>query len=213
MDGAVLIIHDEQGLRAAARQALLQAGRQVAEAAEVAAALVLAECIRPVVIVLPWLGRRPAREALAQLRDATATRRSRLIVWAEQGDMPSAVHGARVRRRRLPRVAARAVGARRARQRVPATCRSRWFGPISFPRVRSCSTKPCTGCSCRGTKWRSRRPSSACWRSCSRTRAASSAATSCCAARGRRTSRPAAGLSTCTCAACVSSSSRSAATT
>lgn len=91
MDGAVLIIHDEQGLRAAARQALLQAGRQVAEAAEVAAALVLAECIRPVVIVLPWLGRRPAREALAQLRDAAATRRSRLIVWAEQGDMPSAV--------------------------------------------------------------------------------------------------------------------------
>jgi len=38
MDGAVLVIHDEQTLRAAARQALMQAGRQVAEAAEVAAA-------------------------------------------------------------------------------------------------------------------------------------------------------------------------------
>jgi two-component system phosphate regulon response regulator PhoB len=91
MDGAVLIIHDEQALRAAARQALVQAGRQVAEAAELPAALVLAERIRPAVIVLPWLGRRPAREALAQLRATDATRRSRLIIWAEQGDMPSAV--------------------------------------------------------------------------------------------------------------------------
>ena len=32
MDGAVLLIHDEQALRAAARQALMQAGREVAEA-------------------------------------------------------------------------------------------------------------------------------------------------------------------------------------
>jgi two-component system phosphate regulon response regulator PhoB len=91
MDGAVLIIHDEPALRAAARQALVQAGRQVAEAAEVAAALTVAARVRPAVIVLPWLGRRPIREALAQLREADATRRSRLIVWAEHGDMPSAV--------------------------------------------------------------------------------------------------------------------------
>ncbi len=34
MDGAVLVIHDEQALRAAARQALTQSGRQVVEAAE-----------------------------------------------------------------------------------------------------------------------------------------------------------------------------------
>ena len=91
MDGAVLVIHDEQALRAAARQALMQAGRQVAEAAEVTAALTVAARVRPAVIVLPWLGRRPIREALAQLRGADATRRSRLIVWAEHGDMPSAV--------------------------------------------------------------------------------------------------------------------------
>jgi len=91
MDGAVLVVHDEQALRAAARQALLQVGRQVAEAAEIAAALQIAERVRPAVIVLPWLGRRPAREALAQLRDTDATRRSRLIVWAEHSDMPNAV--------------------------------------------------------------------------------------------------------------------------
>jgi two-component system, OmpR family, phosphate regulon response regulator PhoB len=91
MDGAVLVIHDEQALRAAARQALTQAGCQVAEAAEVAAALTVAARVRPAVIVLPWLGRRPVRDALAQLRDSDATRRSRLIVWAEHGDMPSAV--------------------------------------------------------------------------------------------------------------------------
>jgi two-component system phosphate regulon response regulator PhoB len=91
MDGAVLVIHDEQALRAAARQALTQAGLQVAEAADVAAALSIAERVRPTVIVLPWLGRRPAREALARLRDSDATRRSRLIVWAEHSDMPNAV--------------------------------------------------------------------------------------------------------------------------
>lgn len=91
MDGPVLVIHDEQPLRAAARQALMQAGRQVAEAAEVAAALTVAARVRPSVILLPWLGRRPVRDALAQLREADATRRSRLIVWAELADMPSAV--------------------------------------------------------------------------------------------------------------------------
>jgi two-component system phosphate regulon response regulator PhoB len=91
MDGAVLVIHDEQALRAAAREALTQAGRQVAEAAEVAAALTIAARIRPAVIVLPWLGRRPVREALARLREADATRRSRLIVWAEHGEMATAV--------------------------------------------------------------------------------------------------------------------------
>jgi two-component system phosphate regulon response regulator PhoB len=91
MDGPVLLIHDEQALRAAACQALTQAGRQVAEAAEIGTAMKVAERVRPAVIVLPWLGRRPVREALAQLRAADATRRSRLIVWAEHGDMPSAV--------------------------------------------------------------------------------------------------------------------------
>jgi two-component system phosphate regulon response regulator PhoB len=91
MDGAVLVIHDEQALRAAARQALTRAGRQVAEAAGVAGALSIAERVRPAVILLPWQGRRPAREVLAQLRDADATRRSRLIVWAEHAEMPSAV--------------------------------------------------------------------------------------------------------------------------
>src|SRR5215203_1657946 len=91
MDGAVLVIHDEQVLRAAARQALTQSGRHVAEAAELAAAFMVAIRVRPAVIVLPWLGRRPVREALAQLRETDATRGSRLIVWAAQAEMPSAV--------------------------------------------------------------------------------------------------------------------------
>jgi two-component system, OmpR family, phosphate regulon response regulator PhoB len=90
MDGAILVVHDEQALRAAAREALTQSGRHVVEAAELAAALTVAERARPAVIVLPWLGRRPIREALLRLREGDATRRSRLIVWAEQSDMPSA---------------------------------------------------------------------------------------------------------------------------
>ena len=77
MDGSVLIIHDEQALRAVACQVLTRAGRPVAEASEIAAAFKMADRVRPAVIVLPWLGRRAARDALAQLREADATRRSR----------------------------------------------------------------------------------------------------------------------------------------
>ena len=77
MDGAVLLIHHERALPAAARQGLMQAGCHVA--------------VQPVVIVLPWLGRRPARETILRLRGTEATRRSRLIVWAEHGEMPNAV--------------------------------------------------------------------------------------------------------------------------
>jgi two-component system phosphate regulon response regulator PhoB len=91
MDGPVLVIHDEPALRAAAREALTQAGRAVAEAAEIAAAMVVADRVRPAVVIVPWLGRRPVREALARLREADATRRSRLIVWADHREMPSAV--------------------------------------------------------------------------------------------------------------------------
>jgi two-component system phosphate regulon response regulator PhoB len=91
MDGTVLVIHDEPPLRAAAREALELAGWAVAEAAELGAALEVAERARPAVIMLPWLGRRPVREALARLRETDATRRCRLIVWADQAEMPSAV--------------------------------------------------------------------------------------------------------------------------
>ena len=73
-------------LTADARRSFSDIGRQVGLSTNAVAARV-----RPAVILLPWLGRRPAREALAQLRDADATRRSRLIVWAEHADMPSAV--------------------------------------------------------------------------------------------------------------------------
>jgi two-component system phosphate regulon response regulator PhoB len=91
MDGAVLVVHDEHALRAAAVQVLRQTGRPIADAAELDAALKLADRLRPAVIVLPWLGRRPARDALARLRETDSTRRSRLIVWAEHADMPNAV--------------------------------------------------------------------------------------------------------------------------
>ncbi len=91
MDGTVLVIHDEPPLRAAAREALGLAGWAVAEAAELGAAFEVAERTRPAVMLLPWLGRRPVREAIARLRETDATRRCRLIVWADQAEMPSAV--------------------------------------------------------------------------------------------------------------------------
>jgi two-component system phosphate regulon response regulator PhoB len=91
MHGAVLLVHDEQAVRATARAALAAAGHEVAEAADIAVAVQVAERTRPAVILLPWLGRRPVREALARLRDSEATRRSRLIVWAEQTEIGNAV--------------------------------------------------------------------------------------------------------------------------
>jgi len=91
MDGAVLLVHDEQAVRAAARQALTLAGHSIVEAADLAAAAQIAQRSRPLLIVLPWLGRRPIRDALAELRDSETTRRSRLIVWADQSEIAHAV--------------------------------------------------------------------------------------------------------------------------
>jgi two-component system phosphate regulon response regulator PhoB len=91
MDGAVLLIHDEQALRATARAALTPSGYDIAEAADLTTAVQVAARLRPALILLPWLGRRPVREALAQLRDGDATRRSRLMVWAEQSEIGNAV--------------------------------------------------------------------------------------------------------------------------
>jgi two-component system phosphate regulon response regulator PhoB len=91
MDGAILLVHDEQALRAVAGQTLLQAGYQVAEARDLDTGVALAERVRPALILLPWLGRRPVREALARLRDVDSTRRSRVIVWADQSDIANAV--------------------------------------------------------------------------------------------------------------------------
>jgi two-component system phosphate regulon response regulator PhoB len=91
MDGSVLLVHDEQALRAAARDALAGAGYETAEAPDLTTAVHLAARLRPALILLPWLGRRPVREALTQLRDGEPTRRSRLMVWAEQSEIGNAV--------------------------------------------------------------------------------------------------------------------------
>lgn len=91
MNGAVLLVHGDEPLRASARRALSAAGRPVGEAADIGTALKLAEELRPAVVVLPWLGPRLGRESLVELRGADATRGSRLIVWAEQAEISSAV--------------------------------------------------------------------------------------------------------------------------
>ncbi|HJR68493.1 MAG TPA: winged helix-turn-helix domain-containing protein [Gammaproteobacteria bacterium] len=90
MDGAVLLVHDGQAVRVSARKALAAAGYDVAEAVDVPTALQVAGRTRPCLIFLPWLGRRPVREALSELRAADPTRRSRIIVWAEQNEIGDA---------------------------------------------------------------------------------------------------------------------------
>lgn len=91
MDGAVLLVHDEQTLRTAARQALDEAGLAAAEATDLDAAAGVADRVRPALILLPWLGRRPVREAIARFRETDSTRRSRIVVWADRTEMASAV--------------------------------------------------------------------------------------------------------------------------
>jgi len=90
MDGAVLLVHDLQAMRTSARKALVEAGHEVAEAVDFPTAVQVAARTRPTLIFLPWLGRRPVREALAELRARDATRRSRVIVWAEQNEIGDA---------------------------------------------------------------------------------------------------------------------------
>jgi two-component system phosphate regulon response regulator PhoB len=90
MDGAVLLVHDGQAVRVSARKALTAAGHEVAEAVDLPTAAQVAGRTRPSLILLPWLGRRPMREALAELRAGDATRRSRIIVWAEQSEIGDA---------------------------------------------------------------------------------------------------------------------------
>jgi two-component system phosphate regulon response regulator PhoB len=69
---------------------LVAAGLEVAEAVDLPTAVQVAARTRPILIFLPWLGRRQVREALAELRAGDATRRSRVIVWAEQGEIGDA---------------------------------------------------------------------------------------------------------------------------
>jgi DNA-binding response OmpR family regulator len=90
MDGTVLLVHDAQAVRASARKALTEAGHDVAEAVDLPTAVQVAGRARPSLIFLPWLGRRAVREALGELRAGDATRRSRVIVWAEQGEIGDA---------------------------------------------------------------------------------------------------------------------------
>lgn len=90
MEGTVLLVHDAQAVRASARKALIEAGHDVAEAVDLPAAIQVAACTRLSLVFLPWLGRRRARETLGELRAAEATRRSRVIVWAEQSEIGDA---------------------------------------------------------------------------------------------------------------------------
>jgi two-component system phosphate regulon response regulator PhoB len=90
MDGPILVVHGGQAVRISARKALAEAGHEVAEAVDFPTAAQVAGRTRPSLILLPWLGRRLVREALADLRAGDATRRSRVMVWAEQSEIGDA---------------------------------------------------------------------------------------------------------------------------
>jgi two-component system phosphate regulon response regulator PhoB len=92
MGTAVLLVHDERQLRAAARKALEFAGHSVTEADDLLAAWRAVEVARPELITLPWTAGKNLRDALLRLRDQETTRLSRVIVWALQRDIHEAIN-------------------------------------------------------------------------------------------------------------------------
>jgi two-component system phosphate regulon response regulator PhoB len=91
MGSAVLLVHGEKPLRAAARGVLELAGHAVEEAHELSSAWRLVETAKPDLILLPWTAPSPVRAWLARLREDTVTRQSRVIVWAAQAEIHEAV--------------------------------------------------------------------------------------------------------------------------
>jgi two-component system phosphate regulon response regulator PhoB len=85
------LVHGEKAVRDAARAPLELAGHSVQEAHELSAAWRLAELARPDLMLLPWTSLKAIRDTLARLREAGATRQSRVIVWAGQTEMNEAV--------------------------------------------------------------------------------------------------------------------------
>ena len=92
MGSAVLLVHAEKPLREAARGMLELAGHAVQEAHELTSAWRLVETAPPDLILLPWTSSKPVRDSLARLREDSATRQARVIVWAAQSDIREAVN-------------------------------------------------------------------------------------------------------------------------
>jgi len=92
MGSAVLLIHGERLLREAARGVLELAGHAVQEAHELGSAWRLVETAKPDLIVLPWTSLKAVRDSLTRLREDTATRQSRVIVWAPHAQIHEAVN-------------------------------------------------------------------------------------------------------------------------
>jgi two-component system, OmpR family, phosphate regulon response regulator PhoB len=91
MGSAVLLVHPDQELRAAARTTLEAAGHAVQDTAETSAAAGLSESFRPDLVLLPWTSAKSARDALVRLREHDVGRQSRVIVWAERSDLRDAI--------------------------------------------------------------------------------------------------------------------------
>jgi two-component system phosphate regulon response regulator PhoB len=92
MGNAVLLVHVEERLRAAAREALELAGHVVQEADDLSSAWRLCDSRRPDLILMPWTASRSVRDSLARVRDQDTTRQSRVIVWAARADIRDAVN-------------------------------------------------------------------------------------------------------------------------
>jgi two-component system, OmpR family, phosphate regulon response regulator PhoB len=92
MGSAVLLVHGEKPLRDAARGMLELAGHAVQEAHELTSAWRLVETARPDLILLPWTSSKSVRESLARLREDSATRQARVIVWAAHSYIHEAVN-------------------------------------------------------------------------------------------------------------------------
>ncbi|HVY67266.1 MAG TPA: winged helix-turn-helix domain-containing protein [Gammaproteobacteria bacterium] len=92
MGNAVLVVHSDHLPRELARQVLESAGHSVAEVADLSSGLRTARMAPPDLLLLEWTDYRALRDALDRLRDEPATGASRVVVWADRGAIPEAIH-------------------------------------------------------------------------------------------------------------------------
>jgi len=92
MGNAVLVVHSDRLRRELARQALEAAGHTVAEAADLLSSWRVAQVAQPDLLLLEWTEHRLLRDALDRLRAEPTTSQSRVVVWADHGEMQDAIH-------------------------------------------------------------------------------------------------------------------------
>jgi two-component system phosphate regulon response regulator PhoB len=91
MSGQVIVVHDDEAVRAAVRYALKPVGHPVEESADAHAIERLVDAYRPEVVLLQWISPRDTHEALLRLREIESARDTRILVLVPRARISAAV--------------------------------------------------------------------------------------------------------------------------